>query len=99
MFPKTCATTGSLGEPTRAGHRHTVPSKSPSVGGIPSKATGLQGTMFATLGVSPAGHLGPNSYHSSPKGTQVLTKVCLERWAPKGSTSAHMEGPLPCNTF
>ena len=32
-------------------------------------------------------------------GTQVLTKVYLERWVPKGSTSAHMEGPLPCNTF
>ena len=23
----------------------------------------------------------------------------LERWVPKGSTPAHMEGPLPCNTF
>ena len=23
----------------------------------------------------------------------------MERWVPKGSTPAHMEGPLPCNTF
>ena len=30
-------------------------------------------------------------------GTQVL--ISLERWVPKGSTPAHMEGPLPCNTF
>ena len=31
-------------------------------------------------------------------GTQVLI-YSLERWVPKGSTPAHMEGPLPCNTF
>ena len=31
------------------------------------QGTGLQGTTFATLGVSPAGHLGPNPYHPSPK--------------------------------
>ena len=98
MFSTTCATSASLSKPTRVGDRHTMPARSPSTG-IPSKATGLQATMFATLKVSPAGHLGPNSYHSSLKGTQVLTKVYLERWAPKGSTSAHMEGPLPCNTF
>ena len=47
MFPTTYATTTSLSEPARAGDRHTMPTKSPSVGGIPSKATGLQGTMFA----------------------------------------------------
>ena len=35
--------------------------------GIRSKAIGLPGIMFATLGVSPAGRLGPNPYHSSPK--------------------------------
>ena len=35
-----------------------TPVKSPSVG-IPSRATGLPGIMFATLGVNPAGHLGP----------------------------------------
>ena len=28
--------------------------------------------MFATLGVSPAGHLGPKPYHPSPKVTNIL---------------------------
>ena len=65
MFP-TCATTASLIEPTRVGDRHTMPARSPSVGGIPSRAIGLPGIMFATLGVSLAGHLGPNPYHPSP---------------------------------
>ena len=54
MFPTTCATTESFSEPTRVGNRHTMPARSPSVG-IPSKATGLPGIMFATLGVSSAG--------------------------------------------
>ena len=58
--------TASLFGPTRAGDRHTMPARNPSVG-IPSKATGLPGIMFATLGVSPAGRLGPNPYHPSPK--------------------------------
>ena len=31
-------------------------------------------------------------------GTQVLIKVWKDK-EPKGSTPAHMEGPLPCNTF
>ena len=61
MFPTTCTTTGSLSEPTKAGQRHTVPSKSPSIG-----------IMLATLGVNPVGHLGPNSYYSSPKVTNIL---------------------------
>ena len=43
MFPTTCATAAFLSELVRAGDRH------PSVGGIPSKAIGLPGTMFATL--------------------------------------------------
>ena len=67
MFPTTPA---SLSEPTRAGDRHTMPARSPSVG-IPSRATGLPGIMFSTLGVSPAGSLGPNSYHPS-KVTNIL---------------------------
>ena len=53
-----------------AGYRHTVPAGSPSVG-IPSKAIGLPGIMFATLGVSPAVRLGPNPYHPSPKVTNI----------------------------
>ena len=57
MFPTTCATTASLSEPARVGDRHTMTARSPSVG-ISLKAIGLQGIMFATLGVSPAGCLG-----------------------------------------
>ena len=39
-----------------------TPARSPSAG-IPSRAIGLPGIMFATLGVSSGGCLGPNSYH------------------------------------
>ena len=70
MFPVTC-TTASLSEPARVGDRHTMPTRSPSVGGIPSRAIGLPGTMFATLGVIPAGCLGPNLYHPSTKVTNI----------------------------
>ena len=66
MFPTTCATSASLSEPARVGDRHTMLARSPSVG-IPSKAIGLPGIMFATLGVSAAGRLGPKPYHPSPK--------------------------------
>ena len=66
MFPITRATSASLSEPARAGDRHTVSARSPSAG-ISSKTIGLLGIMFATLGVSPAGRLGPNPYHTSPK--------------------------------
>ena len=55
-----------LSEPARVGDRHTRPARSPSVGGIPPRAVGLPGIMFASLGVSPAGHLGPSPYHPSP---------------------------------
>ena len=67
MFPATCATIASLSEPARVGDRHTMPVRSPSVGGIPSRAVGLLGIMFATLRVSPVGHLGPKPYHPSLK--------------------------------
>ena len=70
MFPTTYATSPSLSEPARVGDRHTTPARSPPVS-LPSKATGLPGIMFATLGVSPAGHLGPNPYHPSPKVTNI----------------------------
>ena len=65
MFPTTCATAAFLSELVRAGDRH------PSVGGIPSRETGLPGAVFATLGVSPAGCLGSNPYHPSPKVTNI----------------------------
>ena len=71
MFPTTCATTASLSEPTRVADRHTMPARSPSIGGIISRAIGLPRIMFATLGVSPAGRLGPNPYHPSPKVTNI----------------------------
>ena len=71
MFPTTCETGVSLSEPASVGDRHTMPVRSPSIGGTPSRATGLSGIMFATLGVSPAGHLVPNSYHPSPKVTNI----------------------------
>ena len=66
MFPTTCARTTSLCGPTRAADRHTMPARSPSIG-IPSKAIGLPGIMFATLGVSPVDHL-----------TQTLTTLLLK---------------------
>ena len=69
MFPTTRATTASLSESNKAGDRHTMPARSPSVGGIPSRATRFPGIMFATVGVSSAGRLGPNPYHTSPKVT------------------------------
>ena len=71
MFPATCATTASLSEPARVGDGHTMPARSPSVGGIPSWTTGLPGTMFATLEVSPEACLGPNPYHPSPKAINI----------------------------
>ena len=54
-----------LSGPTRADDRHTMPARSPPVCGIPSRAIGLPGIMFATLGVSPESHLGPNPYYPS----------------------------------
>ena len=86
MFPTTCATTASLSEPDKVGDRHTMPAKSPSVGGISLWATGLPGTMFAILGVSPAGHLGPNPCHRSPKVTnkppdQISTPLLWNIWS------------------
>ena len=70
MFPTTCTTSVSLSEPIRVGTRYMMPARSPAVG-IPSKAVGFPGIMFATLRVSLAGHLGPNPYHSPPKVTNI----------------------------
>ena len=70
MFPTTCATTAYLSEPARAGDMHTMPARSPSLGGIPSRAIKFPG-MFATLGVNPAGYLDRNPYNSSPKVTNI----------------------------
>ena len=85
MIPATCATIAFLSEPTGTGDRHTRPARSPSAS-IPSKAIGLPGIMFATLGVSPAGRLGPNTYHPSPKVTnisldQISTPLLWNIWS------------------
>ena len=53
---------------------------SPSLGGILSRATGLPEIMFATLGVSPEGCLGPNPYHHSPKVTNVPLDQIFIPW-------------------
>ena len=55
MFPTT-PQQQHLSGPARAVDRHTMPARSPSVG-IPSGAIGLLRIVFATLGVSHAGHL------------------------------------------
>ena len=52
IFPTTCVSTTHLSEPARVGDRHRMPARSPSFGGIPSRATRLPGTMFATLRVN-----------------------------------------------
>ena len=107
MFPTICAATASLSEPTRAGDRHTMPAKSPSVGGIPSRAIGLPGIMFASLGVSPSGHLDPNPYHPSPKVTnippdQISTPLLWNIWSVpsyqfvlKPFTNSYNQDPAP----
>ena len=71
MFPTRCVLTAPLSGLTGAGDRYTMPARSPPVGGIPSRAIGVPGIMFATLGISPAGRLGPNPYHPSPKVTNI----------------------------
>ena len=70
----------------RVGDRHAMPARSPSVGGIPSRATGFLWTMFATLRVSSAGHLGQNPYYPSPKAVntlpyQIPTPLLLNIWS------------------
>ena len=85
MLLTICATTTSLSETSRVGDRHTVTARSPSVG-ISLKAVGLPGIMFPTLGVSPAGRLGLNPYHPSPKITntpldQISTPLLCDIWS------------------
>ena len=86
MFSTKCATSASLSEPARVGDRHTMPARSSSVGDIPSRAIGLPGIMFATLGVSLAGRLGLNPYHPSLKVTntppdQISTPLLWNIWS------------------
>ena len=107
MFPTTCAITASLSEPARVGDRHTMPARRPSVGGIPSRADGLPGIMFATLGVSLAGRLGLNPYHPSLKVTntppdQISTPLLWNIWSVvsyqfvlKSLTNFYNQDPAP----
>ena len=86
LFPTTCVSTASLSESERVDDRHTMPARSPSVGGIPSRAIGLPGIMFATLGVRPVGRMGPNTYHPSSKVTnipldQISTPLLWNIWS------------------
>ena len=86
MFPRTHATTASLSGPTGVGDGHTMPARRPSVGGISSRAIGLPGIMFSTLGVSPGGCLSPNPYYPSPKVTnitpdQISTQLLWNIWS------------------
>ena len=91
MFPTAGATPASPSEPIRAGDSHTMPARSPCAG-IPSRAIGLPGIMFAALGVSPAGHLGPNPYHPSPK----VTNITLEHNPGTNLHSTFMEHLVCC---
>ena len=106
MFPTACSTTASLSEHSRVGDRHTMPARSPSVGGIPSRTTGLPGIMFATLGVSPAGRLGSNPYYPSPNTNilvdQISTPLLWNIWSVvsykfvlKPLTNSYNQDPAP----
>ena len=107
MFPTTSVITVPLSGPAWVGDRHTMPARSPSVGDIHSRAIGLPGTMFATLGVSPAGCLGPNPYHPSPKVTnipqdQISTELLWNIWSVasyqfvlKPLTNSYNQDPAP----
>ena len=44
-------------------------------------------------------NLDPKDSKESPLYAPWTQLLITERWVPKGSTPAHMEGPLPCNTF
>ena len=106
MTPTTYATIAFLSEPARVGDRHTMPARSPSVG-IPSKAIGLPRIMSATLGVSPAGRLGPNPYHPSPKVTNIpadqtstpllwnIWSVASHQFVLKPLTNSYNQDPAP----
>ena len=71
MFPTAYVIRAFLSEHARVVDRHTMPGRSPSCGVSPSRAIGLPGIMFATLGIIPVGHFGPNPYHPSPKVTNI----------------------------
>ena len=103
MFSTTCVTTASLSEPTSVCDRHTMPARSPPAGGIPSRAFGLPGIMFATLGVNPADHLGPNPYHPFPKVTnipldQISTPLLWNIWFIASSICSSEKAMAPHST-
>ena len=86
LFPMTCMTTASVSGPARAGSRHTMPTRNPSVDGIHSRAIGPPLMMFANLGIIFTDHLGPNTYHSSSKAGNIppgsnLHSTLLNIWS------------------
>ena len=103
----TCATAASLSGPARVGDRHTMPARSPYVGGVPSRAIGLPRIMFVTLGVSPAGRWGPNSCQPSPKVTNIppdqtstpllwnIWSIASYQFVPKPFTNSYNWNPAP----
>ena len=109
MFPTTRATT-SLRKPAKVGDRHTMPARTLSVGGIPSRAVGLPGVMLAIFGVIPAGRLGPNPYHSFLKVTNIpmdqtstpllqnIWSVASYQFVLKPLTNSHNQDPAPMYT-
>ena len=92
MFPTTCVPTAPLSEPARVGDGHTVLARSPSVGGIPSRAIGIPGITFAILGVSPRDHLDPNPYHPSPKVANIAPDQIS---TPLPLTGSYNQDPAP----
>ena len=106
MFPTTSVITVPLSGPAWVGDRHTMPARSPSVG-IPSRAPGLPGIMFATLGVSPACSLVPNPYDTSPKVTNKpsdqisipllwnIWSVASDQFVLKPITNSYNQDPAP----
>ena len=92
--------------PFRVGNKHTMPARNPSVG-IPSKAVGFPGIMFATWGISPAGCLGPDPYNPSPKvinipPDQIPTPLLWNIWPAasyqfvfKPITNSYNQDPAP----
>ena len=100
MFSTTWATVASLSELSRTGDRNTMLARSPSVGGISSRAIGFPGLMFVTSGVSPAGCLGPSPYHPSPKGTNIsplhfFWPVASYQFVLKPLTNSSNQDPAP----
>ena len=106
MFPTTRTTTAPLSGPARVGDRHTVPARSHLL--VVSKGSWASGDNVCHFGSSPAGRLGPNHYHPSPKVTNILldqisTPLLRNIWSVasyqfvlKPLTNSYNQDPAPC---